>query len=143
MALPALADLATFRQWPGVTVRDGDEQSAELVLAAASSALRRRAGKTWVDTDGKLAGVPDGLDLVAVAAAARFWINPEGRSLLQAGAESEQWAGVVAGIAFTDDELATIAAAAGRGGLWTLQTQRDDCVSASWWDPSTWPWVGP
>lgn len=140
MSLPPLADLAAFKLWPGVKVTTDQESSALAVLDAASAAARRRARKTWLNDDGSaLAGVPDGVPQVVVAAAARFWGNPQARLMLTAGAESEQWAAVVAGISFTDDELATLLSAAGSTGLWTLHTTRDgDEVYRVGYNPMDW-----
>ncbi len=62
--LPALATLEDIEILaPDL---DFDEAQTERLLGLASALVRAEARTTWVDEEGKLAGVPDGLaDLVA------------------------------------------------------------------------------
>lgn len=129
-ALPPLASVAQLRAWPGVTVADGQEDAANAVLARASSVVRRAAGRTWVDPDGELEGVPAEIPGIVVESAARFWNNPHGASMIVRGPFTEQFAQALeAGVFLTQTQKDDVAAIVGnrRGGLWTLSTTREDC----------------
>lgn len=127
--LPPLAGIGALRAWPSVVVTDDQIPAAEAVLARASSVVRRNAGKTFVDADGNLTDVPDGVAGIVVAAAARFWNNPNARIMLTAGGITEQFSQAIeAGVYLTQTEKDEITASSEstRPKLWTQPTQRDD-----------------
>jgi hypothetical protein len=126
--LPQLADVDQLRAWPGVDVPTEQEAAANAVLARASSVVRRQAGKTWVDTDGALSGVPPEIPGIVVETAARFWNNPHGASMVVRGPFTEAFSQALeAGVFLTQTQKDDIAAAvsARKSKLWTLGTTRD------------------
>lgn len=127
-ALPPLAGVDDLRTWPGVTVADGQEDAATAVLARASSVVRRAAGRTWVDPDGQLVGVPPEVPGIVVESAARFWNNPHGASMIVRGPFTEQFAQALeAGVFLTQTQKDDVAAIVGNRSarLWTLSATRE------------------
>lgn len=130
--LPSLADLEAFKQWPGVNVPAGKDESAQAVLDAASAIVRSEAGQDWV-SDGSPQtlsdDLPDIVPVIVVTMSARVWNNPNGfiqRSTGPFSGSYAQWAAL--GLVLTDQEKAQLVPASGakRPGLWTLSTTRGD-----------------
>lgn len=129
MALIATVDDLT--DWLGEDVSNPGR--AEAILAAASTLVRTRTGRSWVDADGvKLEDVTEddfeAVKTVVVQVAARVWLNPQGRTQQSAGPFSESiaaWASL--GLSLTEDEARMLPRnAETRPQLWTLATTRSD-----------------
>jgi hypothetical protein len=76
MPLPTLADLSDLEQRLGDEVDDAAQ--AEALLRYASSLVRAYKRQTWVNADGELEGVPDGVAEVTVEMVYRALSNPQG-----------------------------------------------------------------
>lgn len=74
MSLPALAAVADLEVRLG---KSCDGPRAQAALDDASALIRAEAGKTWVDDDGNLDGVPDIIATLAMKVARRALMNPD------------------------------------------------------------------
>lgn len=127
--LPPLADVNDLSIWIGESISTASEiDRANLALRFASALVRKEARRTWVDEAGDLEAVPDDVQLVTLASAARGFTNPDGiidESL-------DDWRGrrldEAAGFALTEAEKALLAdyRGASRGGIGTIATTRGD-----------------
>lgn len=57
---------------------DIDEDQVELLLGDASALVRAYAGRSWVDDEGQLDGVPDGVVGIVASMVIRALRNPSG-----------------------------------------------------------------
>ena len=125
MGLPALADDRALARWLRVSIETTDDlQRAQDYLRTASTLVRSRAGETWVDAEGNLEAVPDGISQVVVMVAARLWRNPTSD---RAGATGPFSTTFGAGFELTEAEAAMVDDAMGStsfGGIGTLSTTR-------------------
>lgn len=146
MGLPALAPVTDLAVWMGVAITEGtDVDRARALLSAASTLVRSRAGKLWVDAEGNAEDdVPDQIAHVVVSVAARLWANPTGAATSGAGPFSSTWAKPV--FALTEAEADMVDAAMGTAtfrGIGTLSTTRGDletrAVTSDCWDGSDLP----
>src|SRR5699024_10772162 len=82
MAKPAFAEVDELGDWLGESLADpADSKRAAGMLAMASELVRVATGKSWVDDDGNLVDpLPDALGLVTKQAAARAYMNPQGKT---------------------------------------------------------------
>lgn len=130
MALPPLALVRDLEMRLGLAVGSligAELVRAEAVLADTSALVRSAAGKTWVDVQGVLAGVPDVAITVTLAAARRAWENPSGLASESIGAYSYTRGGDASGgVYLTEDERRDLRSSASRSGLRTMRTTRDD-----------------
>lgn len=77
MTLPSLATVEQLEDRLNLDLSDLVAQ-AQMMLDYASNRIRRYTGCTWVDDEGALVGVPDGVDLIAVEMVFRAVTNPSG-----------------------------------------------------------------
>lgn len=124
MALPALASVSALATWLHATIDDEDAR-AQAVLATASTLVRSRAGKNWVDAEGALeSDIPDGIGQVVVLVAARLWLNPTSATQTTTGPFAASWS---SGFELTDAEAAMVDDAIGATkirGLGVISTTR-------------------
>ncbi|WP_242689652.1 hypothetical protein [Bifidobacterium imperatoris] len=80
--LPTFATKNDLAEWLGESIiEDADTKRAERCLRAASNRIRRYTKRTWVDEAGQLIDpLPEDLQDVCLAAAGRFYMNPEGET---------------------------------------------------------------
>lgn len=132
MALPAFATVEDLSGWIGESITDSNDiLRAQGVLRLASSLVRRETHKTWMADDGStlVAQIPEELQLVTCAVAARGYTNPEAAT--GDAIDDAQITGRVvdeAGLYLTDSEkrvLATYSASSNRG-LSTVTTTRGE-----------------
>ena len=74
--LPLLAEVADLEARLGADV--DDETKAEALLDYASALVRKHVGELWVDEEGALTELPDGVRQVVVEMVARAVANPLG-----------------------------------------------------------------
>lgn len=74
--LPLLAEIADLEARLGSQV--DDETKAEALLDYASALVRKHVGELWVDEEGDLTDLPDGVRQVVVEMVARAVANPLG-----------------------------------------------------------------
>lgn len=132
--MASIATVPDLEAWLGVEIIDGVQMTkAEAILAAASTLVRTKTGRAWVDAAGEqLEDVTDDdfetVKTVVVQVAARVWQNPNGTTQRTAGPFSESvaaWAAL--GLSLTEAELDMLPMVAGsRPALWTLTTTRCD-----------------
>lgn len=79
MALPAFAEVPDLAGWLGEQITEpGDLTRAQGVLRLASALVRNATKKRWTgEAGGLLPDLPDDLQLVTLAAAARAYTNPD------------------------------------------------------------------
>jgi hypothetical protein len=127
----SVASVHDLAAWLGEDI--DNEARAEAILAAASTLVRSRTGRAWVDADGEqLEDVTDNdfelVKTVVVQVAARVWLNPRGLTQETTGPFSTTlaaWASL--GLSLTEDEAAMLPVVRdGRPGLWTQATTRED-----------------
>jgi hypothetical protein len=76
--LPPLASVKELGDFIGEPLDgQGEERRALAVLGYASTLVRSETGRDWTDQDGQLSALPDAVAQVAVAVAARAYLNPE------------------------------------------------------------------
>lgn len=122
MTLPALAtvDQLEVRTPGGLT----DFARAQAALDDASAMVRSVAGKTWT-TDGDLdADIPGIVAVVVCTVARRILANPDG--VTQEGIDDYTFsvANASPDVYLTRGERQAIRSAAGRSGVWSMQTTR-------------------
>jgi hypothetical protein len=83
--IPPLAPFELLVAKIGYTPEGYERGRAEDLLDESSELIRDIAGKTWVDTEGVVSGVPRRMQRICVAAAYRGFTNPEGLSQRQIG----------------------------------------------------------
>lgn len=145
MALPPLADFDEFEAWEQTPVSNRERAAA--ILAAASTLIRARTGRVWVDANGDLeTGITEvqreTARSVCLAVASRVYNNPQGHTQQVTGPFSRTiaaWAAM--GLALTDDELALLNTAPQTGipGLWSARVvapaqARGSVYSTAWWE---------
>lgn len=81
MSLPALATIEDLEARFGETIANTTQATAR--LEDASAIVRAFAGRTWVDDEGELSGVPDGIPGVVASMVERATRNPEGATQSQ------------------------------------------------------------
>ena len=77
---PAFADPSDLAEWLGdeIAENSGEWKRADRLLHAASNLVRRQARRTWLDASGNLEDdLPDELADITLAAAARYYVNPD------------------------------------------------------------------
>lgn len=145
MALPPLANLTEFIAWEPGEVSNTERATA--ILAAASTLIRARTGRVWVDASGEIeAGVTEvqreTARSVCLQVASRVYNNPQGNTQQTTGPFSRTVAAWAAqGLTLTDDELAQLGAAPQTGipGLWSVRVvapaqARGTPYSYEWWE---------
>lgn len=145
MALPSLATVAEFEAWEQSPVSSRERATA--ILAAASTLIRARTGRVWVDAGGDLeAGITEvqreTARGVCLAVASRVYNNPHGLTQRVTGPFSQTvaaWAAM--GLALTEDELALLNTAPQTGipGLWSARVvapaqARATAFTAEFWE---------
>jgi phage gp36-like protein len=124
MTLPALASLAELDARTPGGISAADEVRALAALDDASAMVRSVAGKTWT-TDGVLDDdVPHVVVMVTCAVARRVMANPDGVEQESIDDYSYSLTNASSDIYLTAAERAAVRAAAGKSGIWTLQTTR-------------------
>ena len=133
--MASIASVDDLNAWLEVDVTN--EERAEAILAAASTLVRSKTGRSWVDADGvQLEDVSDddfeAVKTVVVQVAARVWLNPKGLTQQGAGPYTEsvaEWASL--GLSLTEDEAAMlpIDRDSTNPALWTQSTTRCDPIS--------------
>lgn len=146
MALPSLVELEDFETWASRPVSNGPRATA--ILSAASTLVRTRSGRMWVDA----AGDPetdvtetqlDAARSVVMTVSERVYFNPNGNTQESTGPFQRSiaaWASL--GLALSEDELQmigttvtgipglssvrVIAPAAARGTRYTTEWWEDD-----------------
>lgn len=134
MALPSIASTTDLAEWLGLefAAESADEGRAETVLAHASAAVRVEARRQWVDEEGALDGVPEGIPELVVQIAARMWANPTGAEQQTTGPFARRNLANTLTDAEKDAVHAAVRADEGTtstGGLWTLSTTRGELES--------------
>lgn len=133
--MASVASVDDLNAWLSEAV--SNEERAEAILAAASTLVRTKTGRAWVDANGvQLEDVDDedfeAVRTVVVMVAARVWSNPRGYSQQTTGPFSysvAEWSAL--GLSLTEDELSMLPIH--RDGtnpaLWTQSTTRADSAS--------------
>jgi hypothetical protein len=144
MALPSLATFEEFSIWETSTV--DNEERAQAILAAASTLIRARTGRVWVDADGPEEGLTE-VQLstvrdVTLTVTSRVYNNPLGLTDETDGPFSRRvadWSAL--GLALTPDELSQIAVTPTTGvpGLWSLRVLAPAAATGTrygieWWE---------
>lgn len=119
MATP-LAQVADLQSWLGIGTLDEDRATA--VLTAASALARVEAGRTWLNEDGDVVGVPEDVSMIVVRVAAQMWANPSGASQQATGPFSVSYARNF----LSEEDRRTLNGYRGRPGLWTQSTTRGE-----------------
>ena len=145
MPLPPLASVDDFGAWEQAPVTDQVRASA--ILAAASTLIRARTGRVWVDADGEIeAGISEVQREVArsvcLQVASRVYNNPHGETSESVANYSRSVAAWSAqGLTLTADELAQLGSAPTTGipGLWSVRVvapsqARGTPYSYEWWE---------
>lgn len=139
-SLPPLARVVDLEQRLGRTFDDTELTQVEAWLDDASAMVRLEAGRDWVtDDEPPVVNAPPVARLVALKAVERVLRNPDGLSSESAGDYSYQRNAVEdgGGIYLTDREVKLIRRAAGRSGLWTQPTTRNEyCQDTVWLNDS-------
>lgn len=127
MALPPLADFAEFEAWYPTSI--GNRARAEAILVAASTLIRARTGRVWVDADGEVEADIDEVQRetarsVCLAVTSRVYNNPHGQtqeSVTNYSRSVAAWA--AQGLSLTEEELAQLGTAPQTGipGLWSVR----------------------
>jgi hypothetical protein len=145
MALPPLANLDEFESWESAPVTDGERAVA--ILHAASTLIRARTGRVWVDAGGELeAGLSELQREVArtvcLTVTSRVYNNPDGTTQESVANYSRSVAAWSAhGLALTEEELALLGTVTQTGipGLWSARVvapaqARATVFNADWWE---------
>lgn len=124
MTLPALATTDDLDARTPGGLDAGDLARASAALDDASAMVRSVAGKTWT-TDGVLDDdIPHVVLMVTVAVARRVLANPDGVTQESIDDYSRTVANASSDVYLTRAERAAIRSAAGKSGVWTMQTTR-------------------
>lgn len=138
MAAPTLATVAELSEWLGEQIggstpeQVADQKRAEWALRMASALVRAESGRSWLDGNGGLLPqIPDQVQLVTLAAAARAYSNPDGGSVVSESIDDYQYREAEqqeAGVYLTASERALLAPFAGGAlaGIGTISTTRGD-----------------
>lgn len=126
--LPPLVSVAALAAWVGEDFIDDENARAAAVVAAASALVRAETGRTWVDEDNVLLGVPEEVATVAVQIAARVWRNPAGFVQDTTGPFTVRYSERSGdGLFLTETERSILSRyRTQRRGLWTQRVTRDD-----------------
>lgn len=135
MALPAFAEVSNLADWLGEQITEpGDVTRAQGVLRLASALVRRGTKKPWTDENGHLLpDLPDDLQLVTLAAAARGYTNPEANTLEGVDDGQVQRKVEESGVYLTKSEQGLCDALRGatHSGLSTVSTTRGESAPHS------------
>lgn len=130
-----LASVDDLSDWMGVDV--SNLARAEAILSAASTLVRTRTGRAWVDADGELEDGVTALEMervktVVVMVAERVWSNPRGITQQATGPFSQSVAAWSAfGLALTDPEKEMLPTGSTKPALWSQSTTRSDYPDVS------------
>ena len=121
MSLPLMASVSDLADWLGEEIAVNDPRAVAL-LRRASALVRSEAGKEWADE------VPDDVQGVVIAVAARVWSNPNSAIQRTAGSFSERLSERAAeGMYLTDEERRVLSRYSDvRFGIGTIRTYRED-----------------
>ena len=121
MSLPLMASVSDLADWLGDEIEPNDPRAVAL-LRRASALVRSEAGQEWADE------VPDDVQGVVIAVAARVWSNPNSAIQRTAGSFSERLSERAAeGMYLTDEERRVLSRYASvRFGIGTIRTYRED-----------------
>lgn len=133
--MASVASIDDLAAWLGTDI--DNEDRADAILAAASTLVRSKTGRAWVDADGvQLEDVDDDdfelVKTVVVQVAARVWLNPRGFTSETTGPFSysvAEWAGLGLSLTEAEADMLPITRDSGRPALWTQATTREDSVS--------------
>jgi len=89
--VPPLAPFGRLVKKLGYTPVDAERDRAESLLVEASELIRDVAGKTWLDADNALEGVPVRIANICVAVAFRAFGNPEALTQRSIGDSSKSF----------------------------------------------------
>jgi hypothetical protein len=126
-SIASVDDLAT---WLGVEITN--EERAEAILAAASTLVRSKSGRAWVDASGvQLADADDDdfdiVKTIVVQVAARVWTNPHGITQETTGPYSRStaaWAALGLSLTESEADMLPILLDSKRPALWSMRTTR-------------------
>lgn len=121
MSLPLMASVTDLADWLGDEIAANDPRAVAL-LRRASALVRSEAGVEWADE------VPEDVQGVVIAVAARVWSNPNSAIQRTAGSFSERLSERAAeGMYLADEERRILSRyAQTRFGIGTIRTYRDD-----------------
>lgn len=128
--LPPLASVEALSDWIGepITADSADAKRAEGALRLASQLVRRVSRRTWMDGEELVDDLPDEVELITKACAAREYLNPEHHDTVR----TDDFYGTVkveeTGMYLTDSEkdLLRSLTTANSSGLGTVATTRGD-----------------
>lgn len=135
MSLPLMASVSDLADWLGDEIAANDPRAVAL-LRRASALVRSEAGKEWSDE------VPEDVQGVVIAVAARVWSNPNSAIQRTAGSFSERLSERAAeGMYLSDEERRILSRYADvRFGIGTIRTYRDaDYGGGPVWVPTSPP----
>lgn len=133
MSLPLMASVSDLADWLGDEIVANDPRAVAL-LRRASALVRSEAGVEWADE------VPEDVQGVVIAVAARVWSNPNSAIQRTAGSFSERLSERAAeGMYLTDEERRILSRyASTRFGIGTIRTYREDGYGAGTvWVPTS------
>ena len=121
MSLPLMASVSDLADWLGEEIVVNDPRAVALIRRA-SALVRSEAGLEWADE------VPEDVQGVVIAVAARVWSNPNSAIQRTAGSFSERLSERAAeGMYLTDEERRVLSRYASvRFGIGTIRTYRED-----------------
>lgn len=121
MSLPLMASVSDLADWLGDEIPANDPRAVAL-LRRASALVRSEAGKEWEDE------VPEDVQGVVIAVAARVWSNPNSAIQRTAGSFSERLSERASeGMYLTDEERRVLSRYSEvRFGIGTIRTYRED-----------------
>lgn len=138
MTLPAFADTEALGARLDGGLADGDVPRAQGALDDASSAIRGWAGRSWCNEAGTeidFGDVPaylqDEIARICLAVAKRSFTNPDGVTEAGAGPFRTAFADSSADVYLKASEKAVISQAAGKTGVTTISTTREETAGAS------------
>lgn len=121
-----LASVDEFRDWPGVTIAEDRQSSAQFLLQAASAVVRDYTGRTWLGEGDLLdPALPETAKFVVIEVAAAVWNNPQNASSKTTGPFAIQLPD--GGLTLTDNQKERLqfwVATEERPKLWALGTTR-------------------
>ena len=139
MALPPLATVEQLSDLLEQPI-DPDNPRAVAVLAGASALVRTYTGQDWVDDDGNLTEVPDGVVTVVLQVAERKWRNPSGAIHETTGPFSVRYSERSGDGLFLTDTERRMLARYKRDALWSMSTTRGEVETGSVRWPYNPPW---
>lgn len=118
-----LITVEALARWVRETISDDQQEYALVMLEAVSAYVRGEIGKTYLDEEGELAGVPQEVRTLVMQMGGRIWRNAEGVIQDTAGPFTQRWAEKIAdGLYLTDAEERIVARhrSSTRSGLYSL-----------------------